>query len=310
MAPPTEVETDVLVVVVTYNSAELLPGLFASFEAGLAGLRTSVVVVDNDSADGSPEEAQRLRPDATVVRTGRNAGYAAGLNIGVAAGPPSRAILVLNPDVRLEPGCAATLSELVADPRTGMAAPLLRTGDGALHPSIRREPTVLRALADAVIGARRAGRIGRLGEVVTDPRAYDAPRAVDWAEGSTLMVSRAAWDAVGPWDESFFLYSEETDFALRLGDAGYRVLFSPSATATHLTGGSSTSARLWPLLVANRWRLYRKRHGALASTAFWGALVLREASRAARGSATSRAALGALVSPSRMRERPGPDWLR
>lgn len=297
---------DVVAVVVTFNSSAVLPGLIESLPAGLAGLRWHLVVVDNASSDGSAALAAGLAPYCTVVGTGRNAGYAAGVNTGVAAAPPHRAVLVLNPDVRLLPGSGALLMEALASPGTGIAVPRLCDRDGALHFSLRRDPTTLRALGDAVLGATRAGRWPWLGEVVTDPGRYDVPQVVDWAEGSTQLVSAACWRACGGWDESFFLYSEETEFALRARDHGLRTRYVPHARAIHLQGDSTTSPRLWSLLVANRVRLHRRRHGPIAAAAFWSVLVLRETSRAALGRATSRAALAVLLDPRRLRERPGP----
>jgi N-acetylglucosaminyl-diphospho-decaprenol L-rhamnosyltransferase len=296
----------IAVVVVTYNSAEVLPGLIFSLEAGMAGTAWHLVVVDNDSTDDTLDLTKQVSPDATVVRAGGNYGYAAGINLGVSAARQGDAILVLNPDVRLRPGCAATLATALAAPGVGVVAPHLEDGSGRLIYSIRREPTLLRTLGDAFLGADRAGRRTALGEVSTNPAAYLVPRTIDWAEGSTLMISRRCWGAVGPWDESFFLYSEETDFALRARDAGYAVRYVPDARAVHLEGGSGASVALWPLLVANRWRLYRKRHGLVPSAAFWAALVMREGSRATRGSHMNRAALRVLLSPARLRERPGP----
>ncbi|WP_101523664.1 glycosyltransferase family 2 protein [Nocardioides houyundeii] len=302
MSPPP---VDVAVVVVTYNSADVLPGLLDSLAAGLSGLSWQLVVVDNGSHDDGVARSLDLVPGCTVVRMGRNAGYAAGLNAGVSAAPPHRAVLVLNPDVRLEPGCVALLLDALGS-GVGIAVPRLADSGGHLHLSMRREPTVLRALGDAVLGTRRAGRWSLLGELVTDPRAYDGPATPDWAEGSTQLISVRCWQTCGGWDESFFLYSEETEYGLRARDAGYATAYVPAARATHLQGESTTSAGLWALLVANRVRLHRRRHGWLSGTAFWGVVVLREASRAAVGRPTSRAALKMLTSSRRMRESPGP----
>lgn len=301
---------DVLVAVVTYDSAALLPGLLESLPAGLAGLTWHLVVADNDSADGSADVAARLAPGATIVRTGRNGGYAAGINAAVAEGPASAAVLVLNPDVRLGPGCAAELVRALALPGTGVAVPRLADGQGRLIETIRREPTVLRAVADAVLGARRAGRVAGLGEVVTAPARYDRPGVVDWAEGSTVLVSRECWDRCGPWDESFFLYSEETDFALRARDAGLATRYVPTARAVHLEGDSRTSPGLWALLTLNKVRLFARRRGPVATAAYWSALVAREAGRALLGRRTSRAAVRALLSPAMLRATPGPDLVR
>jgi GT2 family glycosyltransferase len=301
-----EADDAVIVVVVTYNSADVLPDLIASLPAGAGSVPWRLVVVDNDSRDDSLGVAARLAPTATIVVTGRNGGYAAGINAGVASEPGDAAILVLNPDVRLEPNCLPVLLELVRRPGTGIAVPRLVDRHGARIDSLRREPTVLRALADALLGARRAGRIGRLGEVVSDDAVYRQEAVADWPEGSTLLISRACWRRVGPWDESYFLYSEETDFALRARDAGFRTRYTPHAGAVHLEGGSATSQRLWPLVVLNRLRLFARRHGRVQAVLFWSALVLREASRAVIGTRASAAALRALLSVRRLRETPGP----
>lgn len=296
----------VAVVVVTYDSADVVPGLLASLPAGLGDVEHTVVVVDNGSRDDTVEVVGRLAPEAVVVATGRNGGYAAGINAGSARVPQATAVLVLNPDVRLAPGCVPEL--LAALPRTGagIVVPRLDDAHGELIASRRREPTLRRALADALLGAERAGRIGDLGEVVTDVSAYAVEGPTDWAEGSTLLISGRCRDAVGPWDESYFLYSEETDFALRARDAGFATWFVPTAHAVHLEGGSAGNPGLWRLLVANRLRLYSRRHGRVATGAFWLVLVGREGSRALLGKHTSRAALRGLLSPRYLRQTPGP----
>jgi GT2 family glycosyltransferase len=296
----------VAVVVVTYNSEALIADLVASLPAGLAGVDWHLTFADNASTDGSVAHARALAPTARIVETGRNGGYAAGINAAVAAAEPHTAILVLNPDVRLQPGCVAGLLAALRVPGTGIAVPKLLDAKGALIESQRREPTVLRALADALVGARRAGRHPLLGEVVSDPTRYESTTLTDWAEGSTLLVSAECWQRCGPWDESFFLYSEETEFALRARDAGLVTRYEPRAVAVHLEGGSGSTPGLWSLLVLNRVRLFRRRHGPVHTALFWSAVLLRESSRALLGKSTSRAATRALLSPSRWREAPGP----
>lgn len=308
-ATPADPE-HILVVVVTFNSADLLPDLVASLHAGLGDLPWHLVVADNDSTDDSVDRARRLAPDATVLALGRNGGYAAGINAALAAARDRHtAVLVLNPDVRLDPGCVAILLAGLRRTRAGIVVPRLRDADGDLIHSMRRTPTVLRTLGDALVGATRAGRVQRLGEVVTDPAAYAEEAVADWAEGSTQLVSAECWSACGRWDESYFLYSEETDFHLRARDAGFEVRYLPSAGAVHLEGGSATSTRLWPLLVANRLKLFESRHGRLHSLAFWAALLVREASRAVLGRPTSRAAVQVLLRPTVLRAGRGPEWL-
>lgn len=299
----------VAVVVVTHNSAHLLPGLLESLPQGMGPVGWELIVVDNASADGSAEVARQLAPYATVVETGCNAGYAAGINAGVAVAGQHTAILALNADVRLGRECVPVLLGALRRPGTGVAVPRLSDARGALIESQRREPAIMRVIAAAVLGARRAGRLGTWGEVVTDPAAYADDADIEWAEGSTQLISAECWAACGPWDESYFLYSEETDFDLRARDLGFRTRYVAAAAATHLEGGSAGSERMWPLLVANQVRLYRHRHAALPAAGFWLASLVREASRAALGRPASRAAVRVLLNPARLRAARGPDWL-
>ena len=111
------------VVVVTFNSAHLLADLFDSLPAGLGDLPWRLVVADNASGDDSVAVVRRLAPTATVVPMGRNAGYAAGINAAVAAVGPGRATLVLNPDVRLAPGCVPELLRALDEDGVGIAVP-------------------------------------------------------------------------------------------------------------------------------------------------------------------------------------------
>jgi GT2 family glycosyltransferase len=299
----------VAVVVVTYNSERLLNDLLTSLDDGLKGLAWHLTVADNASADSTVPALRRLAPAATIIEMGRNAGYAAGINAAVRAALPHSAVLILNPDVRLMPGCVTELFSALR-PGTGIVVPQLMDGNSELIESLRREPTVLRAWGDALLGAKRAGRHPAIGEVVTDRRLYEREAETDWAEGSTLLVSRECWQRCAPWDESFFLYSEETDFALRARDVGLVTRYLPSALAVHLEGDSGKTPGLWTLVVLNKVRLFGRRNGRIRTAAYWCALVSREASRAALGKATSRAAVKALVSPRRLREPRGPRSVR
>jgi N-acetylglucosaminyl-diphospho-decaprenol L-rhamnosyltransferase len=289
----------VRVAVVTFNSAEVLPGLLDSLPAACAGLDWELVVADNASSDAGLDLVAERAPDARVLRLGRNAGYAAGVNAAAAAPGDYRALLVTNPDVRLAPGAVGRMLQVLDLPVTGIVVPRLADADGRLVPTLRRRPTVLRALGEALLGGRRAGRWRALGEVVADPRAYHTLGQADWASGAVMLVSAACLRAVGPWDESFLLYSEETDFALRATDAGWRLRLAPDARGVHIGGEAHVSPFLWSLLTVNRVRLYARRHGRLRGGAFWAAVALNEALRALAGRPASRAALAALVRPSR-----------
>ncbi|MFC1432375.1 glycosyltransferase family 2 protein [Streptacidiphilus sp. N1-3] len=306
----------VAVLVVTWNSAAVIPDFIAALPEGMAGVPWRLVVADNDSADDTVAVIRELAPETVIVQTGRNAGYAAAVNAALGAAAEwdggYGAAMVCNPDIRLRPGCAAALVNALGAPlpdgsTVGITVPLLfEDGDPAPQYSLRRESSVTRALGEAVIGNRRAGRFPRWSELVTDPAAYARPTRADWATGALMTLSTACLDACGPWDESFFLYSEETEFCLRAGDHGYATQLRPEAEAYHLGGESRVSPRLWTLLVLNRVRLYRRRHGRAASAAFRAAVLLRESSRALLGRAPNRAAAAALLSSAALRATPGP----
>ena len=159
----------------------------------------------------------------------------------------------------------------------GIAAPRVLTPQGRLHLSLRREPTLPRAL-----GLTRT-RLAVFSEYVCDPSAYTRPCTVDWALGAALLMSRECYEALGGWDETYFLYSEETDLSLRARDAGLLTRYEPRAVAVHIGGQSGRSHRTHAMQIVNRVRLYRRRHGALASWAYYWLVVANQMSRVPRG---------------------------
>ncbi|WP_157157441.1 glycosyltransferase [Diaminobutyricimonas sp. LJ205] len=264
----------VAVVAVTWNSAAVLPGLLRSVRDSHFEGEIVVVVVDNDSSDDTAAVAAQVLPEARVIPTGRNAGYAAGANRGVAAVPDADYYLLVNPDLRLDPAAIQALVDEQRASGAGIVVPRLTDESGVLRWSMRRDPSVLRAWGEALLGGTRAGRVALLGEMECREWMYRSPCSTDWATGAAMLISRECSRAVGAWDESFFLYSEETDFALRARDAGFSVRYTPDALAVHFEGDSHQSPSLYALLAVNRVRLFRKRHGPISTAAFrFGALV-------------------------------------
>ena len=279
----------------TFNSAHVVGELLDSLPAALAGVPARVVVVDNGSGDGTADLLE-ARGDCRVVRA-ENRGYAAGLNRGVAELDGSGAILVLNPDVRLHPRSVPLMLDALAEPGTGIVAPLVLDEHGHRTSSLRREPTLLRAL-----GLGRTGSAG-LSEYVSDDASYQAPGTFDWALGAVLLMSRESYTRLGGWDESFFLYSEETDFCLRARDLGLATRFCPAARAMHIGAASGTSAQIHAMQIVNRVRLYGRRHVRPSTALYLAVTVLSELSWLLRGHRQSATAINALLVPAR---RPAP----
>ncbi|WP_203433911.1 glycosyltransferase family 2 protein [Jiangella asiatica] len=288
---------DVVLVTVTYNSAAIIEAFLRALPGGLDGVASAqVVVVDNDSADGTVERIVELAPWATVVKAGANLGYGAGINLGLRHAVGRQGVLVLNPDAVLSPGAVRRLLDAVAAADdVGITVPRIVDATGRLKFSLRREPTILRAVGEAVLGGHRAARFPLLGDMIRDSAYYVDGATADWATGAAVFIARHTMDAVGLWDEEFFLYSEETDYALRARDAGYRLTYVADAVVSHPGGDMERSPWLWSLVAVNRTKLYRKRHGPVASAAFWCVVVANEAVRAALGRPTNRAALRALL---------------
>ena len=197
----------------------------------------------------------------------------------IAADPSTDAVLILSPTVRLSPGCVQPMQAALGQPGVGIAVPRLFRGTGKPYPSLRRRPTLLRAWSEALIGGTLARRIAVLSEVVDDPDTYTSRTRTDWASGAVTLMSRDCVKQCGNWDETFFLYSEETDFELRAGDAGFRLAFV-DVNVTHLGGESRVRPELYSLQCANRVRLYAMRHRRWAAGLFWAAIVLGEVLRA------------------------------
>jgi N-acetylglucosaminyl-diphospho-decaprenol L-rhamnosyltransferase len=297
----------VALVIVTYNSADVLPGCLASIPAGAEGVElTDVVVADNASRDGSPVLAKQADGlPMKVVDVGSNAGYAAAINAGIAALDLDRldAVYVLNPDCRLRPGSIRPLAEQA---HRGIAVPYMINPDGSLQPSLRRMPSIGRAAVEAVIGGIRAGRVGTLGELVTHPRDYVVARRVAWATGAAMCMSARMLAQLGPWDESFLLYSEETEYCLRAADHGWVTWYEPCSVIEHIGGESAVNPALAALLIVNKVGLFRRRRGPLAGTVYFLIVLAGEAVRALAGRRTSRRCVAWLLRPSlRWKSLPG-----
>ena len=281
---------DLAIVIVAYQNADVIAGLLDSIPPAVQQVAARVVVVDNGSTDGTADLVA-TRAGVMLIRES-NRGFAAGINLGVRAAPDATAILVLNADTRLTDSSVMPLLEAVQRPGVGVAAPLVRTPDGQLIHSLRREPNLAGAVGLAHLGARSRS------EYLTAPADYAVAHVVDWATGAALCLTRECYDAVGGWDESYFLYSEETDFCLRARDRGFQTVFVPTAEVVHLEGRSGRSATTYAMQEVNRVRLYRRRHGAVKGTIFLLALAVRHLTRYLAGDAYGRPVAKALLMPS------------
>ncbi len=266
---------DVTVVVVTYNSADDVDDLLSDLRREACENIIRVVVVDNDSSDGTAA-AVAEHEDVQLISSGGNLGYAGGINIARRHTGDCRALLVLNPDLRVRPGAVGTMLNALDHSSVGVVVPRMVDRDGATYPSLRSEPSVLGALGDSMFGRRLVHRRERWSEIAWNPRLYERPHEIDWATGAALMIRADVVQTVGDWDETYFLYSEEVDFLRRVRESGSLVWYEPRAVVAHHGAGSGQSPELATLMAVNRIRYFRRYHGAILSSVHRSTVVFGE----------------------------------
>ena len=235
-------------VVVNYNTRDHLLRCVGSLRAD--GV-SRVVVVDNASVDGSREALARGEPETVLLAMTSNLGFGTAANRGVSV-TEAEYVLILNPDVVVEPGTTKVLMEtLERDPGVAVVGPRTENLDGSLYPSARRFPNLVDAAGHAFLGvvfpANPYTRRYRMLDW-----DHSAPGEVDWVGGSCLLVRRSAFDSVGGFDEAYFMYVEDVDLCWRLRQAGWRIAYEPGARVVHTLGASSRQAPYRMILAHHR----------------------------------------------------------
>ena len=270
----------VLVCILNWRTAQLT---LRSIAAVVPQVRrhpgSRVCVVDNDSQDGSlaaisaEVEARGWRDVVDVVASGQNGGYGFGNNValrrGLRASPAPDYFYLLNSDAFVEENALDALSELLEAQRdVGMAGSLLCGPDGALHDSCFRFPSAWSEL-------ERTARLGMLSTLLRRHIVHVSPPEkttadIDWVSGASLMIRREVLEQVGLFDETYFLYYEETDLCLRAHRAGWRIAFVRESKVVHIAGASTgvTSHRVVPTpmpkyIFESRRHYFMKNHGRM-----------------------------------------------
>jgi hypothetical protein len=242
------------VVVVTYDA-------LAWIEQCLESVRgVPTVVVDNGSSDGTVDFVRERFPDVKVIEA-ENRGLAAGWNTGMRE-TESPYVLLLNADAWLVGDALARLVELAdSRPRAAVVGPRLSNPDGTLQRSVRGFPTLWRLATEYFFLRKLAPRSSALNAFYAGGFDHDEVREVEFVMGACMLVRREAVEEVGPADESFFLFSEETDWCYRFRQAGWQVVFFPGAECLHVRGVSH-GGRLYRENLRGHLRFISKHHGS------------------------------------------------
>ncbi len=263
---------DLGIVVVSYNTRRLTADCLDSVYRALAAfpLDAHVWVVDNASTDGSAQMIRERFPQATLVASEENLGFARGTNLGLermaAEADAPRYALLLNPDTLVaEDALSLMVTFLDEHPEAGVAGAQLQYGDGSFQHGAFHFPTLWMAFFDfwmihhRLLDSRLNGRYPR--------RLYAAgePFPIDHPLGAALMIRWETVRQVGMLDPEFFMYCEEIDWCIRVKKAGWRIYCVPQARITHLAGQSTQQFReaMFVALWRSRYRLFAKHYGPL-----------------------------------------------
>lgn len=266
---------DASIVIVSFNTRDLLRRCLNSLVAAGVGHTVEIIVVDNASRDDSASMVEREFPQARLVRSTENLGFAAANNVGfgLASG---RHVVLLNPDAQLDAmALGHALRFMDTHPGAGMAGGKLIGRGGNVEPSARCFPSLLNEmLTISGLSARfpRSRLCGRFDRTWADPAK---PTEVDWVPGAFAIVRHEALSALGGFDERFFLYYEEVDLCRRFAAAGWQIWYRPEIIVRHLGGESSKTVENQEISTSGSqlvlWRMrsallyYRKHHGRLGA---------------------------------------------
>ena len=252
------------IVIVTYNSAGHIGGCLASLSAHPPVVSHGIIVVDNASRDDTTTCIRKEWPEVRVIETGRNLGFSAGNNLGIRE-TSSEFILLLNPDTVVPAGAVdALVARLDCRPDVAVIGPRLFDADRRVEVSFGSMIGPLVELRQKVLIAGHARRVPIICAYVEHLSRH--AREVDWVSGACLLVRRADAEAVGLFDERYFMYTEDVDFCAAIRAKGRSVLFDAEVEVQHLRGLSRATAQGATAVAYRRSQVtfYDKHHPSLA----------------------------------------------
>jgi len=252
-----KIESDLTVVIVSYNSGKYLKRCLNSLLE--SNFMLEVILVDNNSSDETVLEVQRQFPTIKIIQNLRNHGFAKACNQALQICKTDY-VLFLNPDVTASDSSIKNLLEfLQSKPEVGLASGKLLNVDRSLQYSIRNFPTVLNQLFECFfLHHIFPGLSKKFGEVIYAKDFYEKAREVDWVSGAVMLARRNALEEIGYFDERYFLYSEETDLCLRLKKSGWKIYYYPEAVFVHLESATKHNPQLFAYWLDSRLKYYKK----------------------------------------------------
>lgn len=250
---------DISVIIVSWNSKAFILECLDSLSVGVDNFY-EVIVIDNDSNDGSPELINKIYPWVRLIKARSNLGFAKGNNLGINKSR-GKYIALINSDVKVFPGCLDQLEKFMRNnPGVGMVGPRVFYGDGRQQSSCRRFPGIWNNACEAFGFNKIFSRSAFFSGEQMIYFSYDKVCEVEVLSGCFVFARKKAVDEFGLLDENFFMYSEDIDWSHRCWESGWKVMFNPKAEAIHYGGGSSKNQpiRFAVALEKSRLLLWRK----------------------------------------------------
>lgn len=244
------------IIIVNWNAGPLLGKCLDALPAACGGCAYEVSVVDNASTDTSVAQARESPQPFTLLALPQNVGFARANNLALEAASGD-VLLLLNPDTEPRPGSLAALVDFCAThPQAGVVGGKLRNADGSVQPSVRQFPTTLVLCLILTRLARLFPRLRVLQQYLMKGFSYEQDATVDQVMGACFAIPRAAFQALGPLDQGYWIWFEEVDYCRRARQAGYTVWFTPRAEIVHHQGTAFRRA-------SSLWRAWRFSRSAL-----------------------------------------------
>lgn len=261
----------ITVVIVSYNTREILSNCLDALFRNGTGDDMEVFVVDNDSHDRSAAMVSERFPQVRLIANKQNLGFAAANNQAFTRAS-GRYIVLLNPDAYVGPASISNAVRFMDDhPGCGLCGGRIISPEGRLEPSARRFPSPLSKLLTLSGMSARFPSSPLLNRHEFGGFRHDRPIEVDWVPGTFTIVRKEMLDAIGPFDERFYIYYEETDLCLRAKKNGWKVFFIPDAEVMHIGGASSKTrkdktfdkagSQVLSFRMRSEWLYYRKNKG-------------------------------------------------
>ena len=262
---------EVSVIVVSWNAKSYVQECIASVTRSALSVPFEVIVIDNASNDGTPDMVRRLFPRVCLITNEENLGFAKANNQGLQTAT-GKYLCLVNSDVNVPPECLQAMYDfMVRNTKVGVLGPRMLTSEGHLGRSWMRFPTVWNCLCSALALPSVFRRSRIFGGVLMGDFDGGRTSEVNVLNGWFLMVRREALNAVGPLDESFFMYGEDIDWSYRFRNAGWPRVYFAGAQARHYGGASSANAPTRFYLQMNKANLqcFKKHHSRIGVLGYW-----------------------------------------